>query len=124
MSLPRDPIEHHHGVSLDERRRRLPAAALLLVVLLALAAWAPWIDAQEAGRRAEAAFEQRWQGVVDGCGFNCQGCGPGAARRALFGWQVSLEYACGLLPADLPEYHQQAGVFVSFAGTVHGLPEP
>jgi hypothetical protein len=123
VTNPHDPIQHH-AVSTSERRRRLPATVILLIVLLALSAWAPWLDAGEASRRAEAAFETAWQGVSDGCGFNCDGCGAIAARRVPFGMRVQLEYACGLLPADLPEYHQQAEVFVSFAGSVHALPAP
>jgi hypothetical protein len=37
---------------------------------------------------------------------------------------VTIEYACGLIPADLPEYHQRATSFISPLGTVHGLPTP
>jgi hypothetical protein len=29
-----------------------------------------------------------------------------------------------MIPADTPEYHQQATGWVSFLGTVHGLPVP
>jgi len=98
-------------------------AGLLLVVLvgLLLLLWSPWLSAEAAQERAVAAFTSAWSGVDDGCGFNCTGCGAVSARRTLLGWQVDVEYACGLLPADVPEYHRRATLFVSVLGTVHGL---
>lgn len=55
---------------------------------------------------------------TDGCGFNCNGCGVQNTEKVLFGRKVSFIYACGLIPADLPEYHESAEAFVSFIGTV------
>jgi len=37
---------------------------------------------------------------------------------------VTIEYACGLIPEDLPEYHEHTTAFVSALGTVHGFPKP
>jgi hypothetical protein len=37
---------------------------------------------------------------------------------------VTLEYGCGMLPADTPEYHERTLIFVSSLGTVHGIPKP
>lgn len=99
-------------------RRALLAAAALAVVALLL--WAPWLSGEVAERRAVAAFERAWSGVDDGCGFNCKGCGAAGAAWVPFGRMGSIEYACGLLPADLPEYHRHKRLFVSAFGTVHG----
>lgn len=97
---------------------------LVVILLLCLAAWAPWISQDFARQRAEQQFASAWQGVSDGCGFNCKDCGAKGAVKTWFGYQVDLEYACGMLPADTPEYHKTVHAFVSFLGTVHGLPKP
>jgi hypothetical protein len=102
--------------------------ALLFLLIIAAAAvaavWAPWLTPEEAGNLAVRSFETKWHQVVDGCGFNCRGCGVIAAEKVPFGVQVEIEYACGLLPTDDPSFHQTAGGFVSFLRTVHGLPSP
>lgn len=101
----------------------LPAfLAIFLLVLLAAAS--PWLTPEWAAETAAQHFEQGWYQVADGCGFNCEDCGVTDVQRAVFGFRVSIEYACGLIPADLPEYHQNAQGFVSFLGSVHGLPVP
>jgi hypothetical protein len=86
--------------------------------------WAPWITTGYAESAVIRNFEAEWAEVVDGCGFNCEGCGVVGSEHAPFGYRVQIEYACGMLPADLPEYHEQADVFVSLFGTVHELPVP
>ena len=93
-------------------------AAGLAVILFALMllAWAPWLSPEQAGRIAVDQFTSTWQDVADGCGFNCSGCGVKSVAKTWFGYSVTLEFACGLLPADLPEYHQVEEVFVSFIG--------
>jgi len=103
--------------------KRWMTGMALLVVLVGAGAWAPWVTDAAARERAVAAFETGQSGIADGCGFSCKGCGPTATRKVAFGRRVSIEYACGLLPADLPEYHRRQEVFVSAIGTVHGLPE-
>lgn len=101
---------------------------LLIPVLLLLAAgaalWAPWQSKESTEQNAERAFTTSWQGVIDGCGLYCQGCGATNAQKTWFGYQVELEYACGLIPEDTEAYHQHSTGFVSFLGTVHGLPKP
>jgi len=97
---------------------------IIVLVVLALFLWSPWISGQYAKEQAVAQFERAWSNVVDGCGFGCHGCGAVAAKKVPFGAQVTLEYACGMLPADSPEYHQQANVYVSSLGKVYGLPTP
>lgn len=105
-------------------RRKLTLIAIITLLVFALLLWSPWIHEQYAKERAVAEFERAWLNVVDGCGFACHGCGAVAAQKVPFGAQVALEYACGLLPADSPENHQQSSVFVSFIGKVYGLPKP
>lgn len=105
-------------------KRRLILIPLVIVLLLAAALWAPWMTKSYAEARTEQAFTTAWQQVADGCGFNCQGCGVKTAQKTWFGYRVEIEYACGLLPEDSPQYHQTGSGFVSFLGTVHGLPVP
>ncbi len=104
--------------------RKLVVPALAAALLLIAIGWPPWLTEGLAERRAEASFTSSWAGVVDGCGLDCQGCGARESRRVPFGYRVTLEFGCGLLPADLLEYHQRATGFVSFIGTVHGFPAP
>lgn len=102
--------------------KRWMTGVALLVVLAGVGAWAPWVSDSGAKARAVAAFEAAQSQIMDGCGFNCKGCGAASTRKAAFGRSVSIEYACGLLPADLPQYHRRRELFVSALGTVHGLP--
>lgn len=97
---------------------------IIFLVTIALLTWSPWISGQYAKERAVAEFERAWLNVADGCGFACHGCGAAVAKKVPFGAQVTLEYACGMLPADSPEYHQKANVYVSSLGKVYGLPKP
>ena len=93
------------------------ALALLIIILLALC---PWVTKDIAEAKVSSAFHQKWDGVVDGCGFNCSGCGIKEPRKSLFGYQVGIEYACGIARV-LPENHETKTVFVSFLLTVHNL---
>jgi hypothetical protein len=97
---------------------------LLAAALLGGAAWAPWLTRDWAAGRAQAHFQAAWYQVADGCGLACRGCGVLRVRRLPFAAVVELDYACGMIPAETPEYHQQATGWVSFLGTVHGLPVP
>jgi hypothetical protein len=45
-------------------------------------------------------------------------------KRNLFLPFVTLEYGCGMIPADTPEYHKRTLAFVSTLGTFHGIPTP
>ncbi len=104
-------------------RKVTVSIAVALIVLVALA-WAPWLPTKVAARQAEEAFTTAWEGVADGCGLNCRGCGVRSVRRLPLGYTVQVEYACGLLPEDTPAYHRSAAAYVSPLGTVHGLPRP
>jgi hypothetical protein len=102
--------------------KRILFPTLVSLGLLVLALWAPWLTRGAAEQRAVQSFDAAWQGVIDGCGLNCNGCGVKDAQKTWFGYQVQLEYACGMLPEDSPEYHQHSTAFVSFLGTIHGIP--
>lgn len=104
--------------------RKVTAGIAVALTVLAVLAWAPWLPAKAAARRTEEAFTAAWQGVADGCGLNCRGCGVRSIRRLPLGYTVRVEYACGLLPEDTPAYHRSAAVYVSPLGTVHSLPQP
>ena len=104
--------------------RKFSSSMLLTLGLVILLTWSPWLTQTYAEIRVIEEFDKAWEFVVDGCGTNCKGCGPVSSQRVPFGVIVTIEYACGLIPADTPEYHQQATAFVSPLGTVHGLPTP
>jgi hypothetical protein len=97
---------------------------VILLLITGLAYWAPWITQEFAEQRAVQAFATAWQGVIDGCGFNCTGCGAVDAQKTGFGYRVELEYGCGMMPEDTAQYHDRTTVFVSFVGTVHGFSSP
>ena len=97
---------------------------VIITVLLILIAWSPWITNSYSEKMVSDKFTAEWQGVSDGCGFNCNGCGIKESQRTVFGVNIKIEYACGMLPSDSPEYHKIDNVFVSFLGTVHGLQKP
>ena len=102
-----------------------PLAFLIAAVsLFALMVWSPWMTRKQAESRVVDHFSSSWEGVVDGCGFYCEGCGAKPARRLVVGFSVEIEYACGLIPEDTPEFHQAETAYVSPFGTVHGLNTP
>ena len=105
-------------------RRKLSLIAIITLVVIVLFLWSPWINEAYAKEHAVAEFERAWLNVADGCGFGCHGCGAAAWKKIPFGAHVTLEYACGMLPADTPEEHLHAHVYVSPLGKVYGLPTP
>jgi len=105
-------------------RRKLMLAVSVTVIVIALSAWSPWLTQSFAETRAVDSFNHSWTTVIDGCGANCKGCGVINSKRVMFGMEVTLEYGCGLMPEDTPEYHEQATGFVSAFGTVYGFPKP
>jgi hypothetical protein len=90
-----------------------------LVVIVSGFLFSPWVTESFAKQRAIDAFEDKWKNVQDGCGFDCKDCGVKTSEKTLLGRKVVIEYACGLLPSDSPEYHKKKELFVSFLGTVH-----
>jgi len=96
----------------------------ITLVIIALSTWSPWLTQSFAETRAVNSFNHSWTTVLDGCGTNCKGCGAIHSKRVLFGMDVTLEYGCGLMPEDTPQYHVQATGFVSAFNTVHGFQGP
>lgn len=72
------------------RRLSLGIACALLVLLLP----SP-LSRGYAEFWARAAVHLSNVGTVDGCGFNCDGCGATAMQKTILGYDVRLEYACG-----------------------------
>jgi hypothetical protein len=105
-------------------RGKLLLGVCIAVVAMVLSAWSPWLTQSFAEVRAVDSFNKSWSTVIDGCGTNCKGCGVIHSKRVPFGMEITLEYGCGLMPEDTPEYHEQAAGFVSTFGTVHGFPKP
>lgn len=100
-------------------KKTLIAITLLGILLIGFATWSPWMTKNYAETLVTEKFNSSWSGVADGCGFSCTGCGVKASRKTPFGYSVEIEYACGMLPSDSPEYHKMSRKFVSFVGTVH-----
>lgn len=95
-----------------------------LIIIVGLVAWSPWLTRASAKNRVVTSFNKSWEYVADGCGTDCKGCGAVSSTRIPFGILVTLEYGCGMIPKDTPEYHKHTHAFVSLFGTVHGLPKP
>jgi hypothetical protein len=89
------------------------------ILIGSLFIFSPWVTVSFAEQKVINAFEGQWEGVQDGCGFNCKDCGVKTTEKVLFGRKVVIEYACGLLPSDSHEHHKRKELFVSFIGTVH-----
>lgn len=98
--------------------------AVGLAVAIGLGFWAPWMTRARAEGQAAATFQAAWAGVIDGCGLDCTGCGAVESHWVPFGYSVTLEYACGLIPADTPEYHQRSTGIVPAVGPAFGFPGP
>lgn len=91
-------------------------------MLSVLLVWSPWVTPRLAEEAAITQFNLKWMNVIDGCGFNCEGCGAIGYRKAAFGAYVTLQYGCGLMHPGEPL--RSSDIFVSFLGTAHGIPEP
>ncbi len=81
---------------------------LLLLVFLA---WSPWLTKKFAENTARNLFESGQSGVVDGCGFGCDGCGATRFRKVPFGYLVTIKYKCGM-----KNYFQEEDRFVGILG--------
>jgi len=104
--------------------RKVLLGISITAIIIALGVWSPWLTQSFAETRAVDSFNRSWATVIDGCGTNCKGCGAISSKRVTFGMEVTLEYGCGLMPEDTPQYHEQATGFVSVFGTVHRFPRP
>ncbi|SDO17476.1 hypothetical protein SAMN05518871_11192 [Psychrobacillus sp. OK028] len=99
--------------------KKLTLSIIFVVASMILFAFSPWITKDIAEKRALTGFQNQQKDIVDGCGFNCVGCGVVTSEKVLFGYIVRIEYACGLISEDIRENHQKKNVFVSFLGTAH-----
>jgi len=99
--------------------KKLIIGIIITAIILVLVSWSPWIIESYAEKRVLDAFNENWEGIMNGCGFNCNGCGLLDSHRTLFDYSVKIEYACGMLPIDSPEHHNIETKFVSFMGTIN-----
>jgi hypothetical protein len=107
------------GVGAVQSMQKHQLTLLGLVIFILLSAWCPWLTESAAEQRVLGTFQSGQKGMTDGCGFACKDCGSKRAEKRMFGYFVDIEYACGLLPKDAPEYHRTERRFVTFLGTVH-----
>lgn len=94
---------------------------IIIILILLLLVWSPWITKDYAEKRVLEVFEKSQKGIIDGCGFNCVGCGIANSNKVFFGYSVDIEYGCGMRPLDARHLNERATKFVSFIGTVHLL---
>lgn len=98
--------------------KNISIIGIIIAVLILLAA-SPWITKDYAEKRVVSAFEEGQKGIIDGCGFNCAGCGIVSSEKVIFGYLVNISYGCGLRPTESNAINERATKFVSFLGTVH-----
>jgi len=84
---------------------------IIIIFLLALLAWSPLQTKDAAERKAMSAFESGQTGIIDGCGFNCDGCGIESSQKIPFGYLVNLKYKCGM-----KNYFRGESIFVTPIG--------
>ncbi|RXT06569.1 hypothetical protein [Ammoniphilus sp. CFH 90114] len=102
---------------------KLSMLAVLALVILFFIISSPWLTPSTINSIVASAIESSQEDMVDGCGMDCNGCGVKKVEKVAFGSIAKIEFACGLIPEDLPEYHEEARVFISFLGTVHQVGE-
>ena len=95
------------------KQKYLVPIIICLILVLLILIWAPWINQEGAREKAIDDFNNQYEGVIDGCGLDCEGCGVNSVNRQIFGYKVSLSYKCGL-----KDYTQEGSRFVSVFGTV------
>ena len=76
----------------------MPKKYLFIIVLslLILVAWSPWQTKESAEKIVMSAFESEQAGIIDGCGFSCDGCGIESSQKIPFGYLVNIKYKCGM----------------------------
>ncbi|MEV5027945.1 hypothetical protein [Paenibacillus sp. LPE1-1-1.1] len=99
--------------------KKIIFSVIAFIVIVSGFLFSPWVTESFAKHRAINALEEQWKNVQDGSGFNCKNCGFKTSEKVPFGRKVVIEYACGLLPSDSPEYHKKKEMFISFFGIVN-----
>ncbi len=102
----------------DMKLKKIIMSIFIVILLVSLFFWSPWITKDFAESRVIERFEKINSRISDGCGFNCKGCGVINSNKVAFGYVITIEYACGLLPRDSKEFHQKQTKYVSFIGSV------
>ena len=96
------------------QEKKLKLSIIGFLIILVLLSWSPWITKTYAEKKVIEAFEESQKGIVDGCGFNCEGCGIADSNKMLFGYKVNIKFKCGM-----KNYFRVHAKFVSFIGSVH-----
>jgi len=73
---------------------------ILILLILILLAWSPWQSKEFAESFVLRAFESEQKGVIDGCGFSCEGCGIESSQKIPFGYLINMKYKCGMCGPD------------------------
>jgi hypothetical protein len=90
---------------------------IIVLVFFLILAWSPWITKEYAEKKAADTFNSAQNGIIDGCGLNCEGCGVVSSQKLLFGHSVILRNKCGI-----KNNYRDAKEFVSVFGIVFLLP--
>ena len=69
---------------------------IMVLFLLVLLAWSPWQTKESAVNAVIRAFESGQADIIDGCGFNCEGCAVESSQKIPFGYLVNIRYKCGM----------------------------
>jgi len=69
---------------------------VMFLFLFVLLAWSPWLTKEFAGNTVRNVFESGQSGIIDGCGFSCDGCGVESYQRVPFGYLVNIKFKCGM----------------------------
>lgn len=69
---------------------------IIVLFLLVILAWSPWLTKESAEKTVVSEFESGQTGIIDGCGFSCDGCGVETSQKIPFGYLVSTKYKCGM----------------------------
>lgn len=73
---------------------------IVALILVAILAWFPWQSEESAENMARGLFESEQAGIIDGCGFSCEGCGVDSSQKIPFGYLIGLKYKCGMCGPD------------------------
>lgn len=69
---------------------------IVVLIILALLAWSPLQTKESTENTVTSAFKSEQAGIIDGCDFNCDGCGVESSHKIPFGYLVNVKYKCGM----------------------------
>ena len=69
---------------------------LIIVLFLLALAFSPWLTKESAEKIVMKTFDSEQTGIIDGCGFRCEGCGIESSHKVPFGYLVTIKYKCGM----------------------------